>query len=640
MPRIPVRTTPYHALPRCTRHYKSKRDLILRALGKASFINGSQFVIAWISPKGDTDIFASELLQSAVKDKEGGGVLNKKELEKEAARVKQEMVRRWDEIRRMEEKGEVPTLDEDSLAMNEGEVEEDVEGEVEGENDEELDGDKTLVDEVDLSNLDTPLKLVNGTTGLGISTKRLSPLTGTGSGTGSGMYSTFSTTNSLTPRSSTPISPMQTIILKPNEIENFYMERFTNLQQQTCKLVVKAWIKIIEPKKQMKFPYNKGEEFKPSWWPEGVKHREPDHLPKDERKLLLISIIRNASVNVARLQLSTAETSALISASKLAILREIYIVAKEEERRRQMGDTTSDLIIELPIIPQQTSNGSPEPAVKNEKRSHSLMSISEDNKENINTYELAITANGQGYPTHVGKKHKSHPRLPALSLSNHQQQLQQAQQAQQQLQQQQHQQYDSPYTTSPSPFAYAPQPQHHQHQHQHNQHLQAHVWGETRINSATSSTNSHLSPYAYATSDVHSNYSDSNSNSNSRSPNPDSNNGSQRQYQNQHHLAPLLNINTNTHSHSHSPTPTTIDSPAFPHSATIQTAPGSAPYYPQQQQQRSNQGGYMQQQQMEYLHQHQHQLQHHQQQQQPNETYGYPSPYLTDAWDGQYQQTV
>lgn len=239
MPRIPVRTTPYHTLPRCTRHYKSKRDLILRALGKASFINGSQFVISWISPKGEVDVYASELLQSAVSSKDGG-VLNRKELEREATRVKGEMSKRWDDIRRLEEeKGEVPTYEEAD------------EAEEAEENDEE-DPDRTMVED------EQPFSMTVA--------KKQSP---------SQMMSSFPAA-----RASTPTPPMHTITLQPSAVEEYYTARFNALQQATCKLVVKAWIKVIEPKKQMKFPYNKGEEFKPAWWPEGVKHREPDHLSK------------------------------------------------------------------------------------------------------------------------------------------------------------------------------------------------------------------------------------------------------------------------------------------------------------------------------------------------------------------------
>lgn len=247
MPRIPVRTTPYHTLPRCTRHYKSKRDLILRALGKASFINGSQFVIAWISPKGEVDVYASELLQGAVSTKDGG-VLNRKDLDREATRVRGEMGRRWEEIRRLEEKGEAPTMDEDI-------TEEAPENEemVEDEESEELDADRTMVEDGS-----SPLKFAEA--------KRPLPIT---------MMSTFSAQ-----RSSTPQPPMHTLNLAPDAIDNYYNSRFAALQQATCKLVVKAWIKVIEPKKQMKYPYNKGEDLKPNWWPEGVRHREPDHLSK------------------------------------------------------------------------------------------------------------------------------------------------------------------------------------------------------------------------------------------------------------------------------------------------------------------------------------------------------------------------
>jgi hypothetical protein len=257
MPRIPVRTTPYHTLPRCTRHYKSKRDLILRALGKASFINGSQFVIAWISPKGEVDVYASELLQAAVSPKEGG-VLSRKELEREATRVRGEMGRRWEEIRRLEEAGEAPSLEDDA---EEGGEQEDAEDE---DNSEEIDADRTLVDDMPPKLID--INMANSLAGNAL--KKPSP---------TAMMSTFP---AAAARSSTPSPPMHTLTLAPPAIENYYASRFAALQQATCKLVVKAWIKVIEPKKQMKFPYNKGEELKPAWWPEGVRHREPDHLSK------------------------------------------------------------------------------------------------------------------------------------------------------------------------------------------------------------------------------------------------------------------------------------------------------------------------------------------------------------------------
>ncbi|KAH0543665.1 hypothetical protein GP486_008559, partial [Trichoglossum hirsutum] len=40
-------------------------------------------------------------------------------------------------------------------------------------------------------------------------------------------------------------------------VDQFFETRFKQLQQLVCKVVAKAWIKVIEPKKQTNFPYNK-----------------------------------------------------------------------------------------------------------------------------------------------------------------------------------------------------------------------------------------------------------------------------------------------------------------------------------------------------------------------------------------------
>lgn len=74
----------------------------------------------------------------------------------------------------------------------------------------------------------------------------------------------------------------------------FYENAFRALQQLNCRQIAKAFIKVIEPRKQVKHPYNGGkppagaapgekgdpEKTKPDWWPTGVTHREPDHLKK------------------------------------------------------------------------------------------------------------------------------------------------------------------------------------------------------------------------------------------------------------------------------------------------------------------------------------------------------------------------
>lgn len=72
------------------------------------------------------------------------------------------------------------------------------------------------------------------------------------------------------------------------EVAKFYDQRFRSCQQSACKVIAKAWIKLIAPKKQTNHPYTGKDEKAPDWWPkpwgttreEKIRHKEPDHLHK------------------------------------------------------------------------------------------------------------------------------------------------------------------------------------------------------------------------------------------------------------------------------------------------------------------------------------------------------------------------
>lgn len=69
------------------------------------------------------------------------------------------------------------------------------------------------------------------------------------------------------------------------EVEEFYNVRFKDMQQCACKVMGKAFVKLVEPKKQTHYPYTKGDTQAPPWWPKAtssnkVPHKEPDHLLK------------------------------------------------------------------------------------------------------------------------------------------------------------------------------------------------------------------------------------------------------------------------------------------------------------------------------------------------------------------------
>lgn len=79
-------------------------------------------------------------------------------------------------------------------------------------------------------------------------------------------------------------------------LRRYYEKAFEGLQQINCRILAKAYIKLVEPRKQVNYPYNgrkiisgTSQQFdpeltKPAWWPAGVTHREPDHLLKNGKR--------------------------------------------------------------------------------------------------------------------------------------------------------------------------------------------------------------------------------------------------------------------------------------------------------------------------------------------------------------------
>ncbi|KAK9370180.1 hypothetical protein V1509DRAFT_329057 [Lipomyces kononenkoae] len=128
------------------------------------------------------------------------------------------------------------------------------------------------------------------------------------------------------------------VISDRQAVTGFLEAKFRQLQQLACKIVAKAWIKVIEPKKQSNHPYNKGEEFKPDWWPSEARHKEPDHLMKPERLVLLVSMLRCGRVELKHLRGATTECAINIPPEKMEVLEEIYYVADMEEQYGSLGN--------------------------------------------------------------------------------------------------------------------------------------------------------------------------------------------------------------------------------------------------------------------------------------------------------------
>ena len=339
MPRIPIRIEPYSSPSKQHRHYKSKRDQVLRALGKAAYINGSQFALLLVSARGDVETYASEALQNRL----------------DPWFVKSGIA---DEARHLAKKSHEETRTTISPSINADDVLgdnlEDIVAPASASStrvsdDPFLDSWCTLpmdASQARQSNDDWQLRVKREAAAEEIS------------GTMDQMSET-SSPHPKVPRTSTPVHASvfrrvpQPAVMRPNtngahiaytlELKDeeartaFFELRFSQLQQVMCKMIAKEWVKVIEPKKQTRFPYNKGEAGKPAWWPADVRHKEPDHLMKPERHALLLAILRSPQTRIARLQLATAEVVALIKAGKVAYLMDVYRVAREEEKLRDDG---------------------------------------------------------------------------------------------------------------------------------------------------------------------------------------------------------------------------------------------------------------------------------------------------------------
>ncbi|KAF7165279.1 hypothetical protein CNMCM5623_009501 [Aspergillus felis] len=131
-------------------------------------------------------------------------------------------------------------------------------------------------------------------------------------------------------------------------LRKYYRKAFESLQQINCRTIAKAYVKLVEPRKQVNYPYNgrrliagisqqlDPEMTKPAWWPDGVTHKEPDHLPKAERVRLLVHILCELrecrGITVAKLREADQSIRRQISPpDRLEVLDEIYRVREEEE---------------------------------------------------------------------------------------------------------------------------------------------------------------------------------------------------------------------------------------------------------------------------------------------------------------------
>ncbi|CAI7677741.1 unnamed protein product [Penicillium pancosmium] len=142
------------------------------------------------------------------------------------------------------------------------------------------------------------------------------------------------------PKSTSPpptAAPCRTVLRVGDRdtLRKYYAKAFEDFQQLNCRAIAKSYVKLVEPRKQVHFPYNgrkvisgvsqrvDPELTKPGWWPEGVCHKEPDHLLKIHSHGITAEKLCEAGQDVRR---------QITPASRLEVLDEIYFVRQMEEQ--------------------------------------------------------------------------------------------------------------------------------------------------------------------------------------------------------------------------------------------------------------------------------------------------------------------
>lgn len=101
------------------------------------------------------------------------------------------------------------------------------------------------------------------------------------------------------------------------------------LQQETCKNIARTWIRHIEPRKQSRYPYKRGRQTQPPWWPkEGVQHREPDHLQKEERIALLVHLLLHSDFPLETLMEASNENKDVVPTHKRVFVEQAFEIAQ------------------------------------------------------------------------------------------------------------------------------------------------------------------------------------------------------------------------------------------------------------------------------------------------------------------------
>ncbi|KAL8736830.1 MAG: hypothetical protein Q9181_002294 [Wetmoreana brouardii] len=184
------------------------------------------------------------------------------------------------------------------------------------------------------------------------------------------------------------------------KIAEYYRKAFAQIGQLQLKTLLKAWIKLRQPRKQTENPYNgrkskpeqarhkqqsgfvddnPGRDTAPDWWPmqdgwrngKGCRHKEPDHTKKPERLILAPILLRFTGrpghpANFTVPHLKQATDSIESTPQQWETLNDLYNV-REQEQRFEQDEIDGDTLIYVRKVKPQPPRSKKKPAKKPRK---------------------------------------------------------------------------------------------------------------------------------------------------------------------------------------------------------------------------------------------------------------------------------
>ncbi|KAJ5538579.1 hypothetical protein N7494_008058 [Penicillium frequentans] len=236
------------------------------------------------------------------------------------------------------------------------------------------------------------------------------------------------------PKSATPPPtppPGRSVLRVDNAdlLRRYYEKAFEDFQQLNCRAIAKSYIKLVEPRKQVHFPYNgrkviagvsqrvNPELTKPGWWPQDVQHKEPDHLLKRDRLKLLVHILcelkDSHGVTAEKLREAGQDVRRQISpANRLQVLDEIYFVRQMEERYLDGKIDASTLVQVIHTHLPEANYQATDPAARVHSAPSTSFDTEDDEQDDEDQGPLLEAADQYTLPSH-----QVVPLSPATSCS-------------------------------------------------------------------------------------------------------------------------------------------------------------------------------------------------------------------------------